>query len=101
MSVKVDMVDGVPCVWLPAGRKRELVCYEVRRVPDVEGWRSSAVEQQGDTTAEHHHTVGERGGRWRCTCRDWLFRGRQRFCKHIAATREVLAFIKALTGVES
>jgi hypothetical protein len=100
VSVPVEVVDGVACVQLPADRKRELVRYEVRAVPAVGGWRSWAVEQVDDTTADHHHTVGTDGERWRCTCRDHLYRGRQRLCKHCAAVAEVLEFYAKLTGVE-
>jgi hypothetical protein len=104
VSVPVEVVGGVACVTLPAGRKKVPTRYQVRAVGSVGGWRSWTVQQAeaDDPEGEHAHTVGTDGERWRCTCADWTFRAdrHERPCKHIRACREVVAFIKALTGVE-
>jgi len=43
------------------------------------------VESTSDDT-QHYH-VFKRGGKWSCTCPDWIYRGGFGDCKHIEAVK--------------
>lgn len=49
------------------------------------GW---LVPSQSDPKIRY--LVHEDGGRWKCDCRDFEFRGSQRDCKHIKAVKQAL-----------
>jgi hypothetical protein len=99
MSVKLDVEAGTATVELP-GEKGLTFVYDVRPVPPVEGWRSWAVERQDDPEAEHAHTVGRDGRRWRCTCDSFKYNPARWLagCKHVRALKLALEALAKLTG---
>jgi hypothetical protein len=101
VTVAISAEGGCAVVEIPDA-DGEVFAYEVRAVGLVGGWQSWSVarraEEGEEPPADHAHTVGTRDERWRCSCRDFYYRGRLRPCKHIAACHEVIEFYKRFTG---
>jgi hypothetical protein len=101
VTVAISADSGAACVEL-ADHRGEVFVYDVNPVDPVDGWQSWSVarraEEGEEPTKDHSHTVGTREGKWKCSCRDFYYRGRLRPCKHIAACHEVLEFYKRFTG---
>jgi hypothetical protein len=101
MTVAISADSAAALVEIPDA-DGEVFVYECRPVDPVGGWQSWSVarraEEGEESTEDHSHTVGTREGEWRCSCKDFYYRGRLRPCKHIAACHEVLEFYKRFSG---
>lgn len=84
-------VYGMPAVLVsdPSGH---VALYLVRELAPGRAW----LLTKPDGT---EYGVERAAGWWRCTCRDWRFRGHRRPCKHVLSVQKHLTDGETATGV--
>jgi hypothetical protein len=89
---------GLPTLAIPdaAGRLHD---YRVCRA--APGLDEIAYDCERLDTGVVHRVSRDRGGRWRCSCGDSIYRRRQSACKHMTHVAGLVRLIDDLTSGET